>query len=214
MSKQRVFLLSPANSSGRRAGYLLNPRGQSELAKRLQAGQTVPLGELFAFMSKLYFRGKLAYAMKFAQPPPEVPGVLVITGNRGLIPADQPFAIEDLRGLTQAAIDHRDQDYRQSLLNSGLRLAVRIGPSCDVVLLGSIASQKYVEVLLECFGPQLLFPSDFVGRGDMSRGGLLLRCVASGEELDYMPVAGAVRRGARPAKLAPLPRGARQQEVI
>ena len=38
----------------------------------------------------------------------------------------------------------------------------------------------------------------------MSRGGLLLRCVAAGEELPYVPVKGAVRHGPRPPKLAPL----------
>ena len=74
------------------------------------------------------------------------------------------------------------------------------------MLLGSIASPKYVDVLLDIFGERLLFPEAFVGRGDMSRGGLLLRCVASGEELTYVPVAGAVRKGARPPRLDPATR--------
>jgi hypothetical protein len=34
----------------------------------------------------------------------------------------------------------------------------------------------------------------------------MLRCAASGQELEYIPVAGAVRRGRRPPKLAPLGR--------
>ena len=55
-----------------------------------------------------------------------------------------------------------------------------LGPDCDVVLLGSIASPKYVDILLTVFGDRLLFPVDFVGRGDMSRGGLLLRKAAEG----------------------------------
>jgi hypothetical protein len=71
------------------------------------------------------------------------------------------------------------------------------------VLLGSVASDKYVDLLLDVFGPRLLFPATFVGRGDMSRGGLLLRCVDAGKELDYVPVAGAVRHGPRPPKLQP-----------
>jgi hypothetical protein len=79
-----------------------------------------------------------------------------------------------------------------------------VGPECEVVLLGSIASGKYVELLQPIFGNQLLFPPAFVGRGDMSRGGLMLRCAAAGMELDYTPIAGAVRRGTRPPKLAPL----------
>jgi hypothetical protein len=43
----------------------------------------------------------------------------------------------------------------------------------------------------------------------MSRGGLMLRAAASGEELDYVPVAGAIRRGARPPRLVPLDKGPR-----
>jgi hypothetical protein len=46
-------------------------------------------------------------------------------------------------------------------------------------------------------------PTAFVGRGDMSRGGLLLRSADAAQELDYMPVAGAPRRGPRPARLPP-----------
>jgi hypothetical protein len=71
------------------------------------------------------------------------------------------------------------------------------------VLLGSIASGKYADVLLEVFGTRLKFPVSFVGRGDMSRGGLMLRCVAAGQELEYVPVAGAVRHGPRPPRLTP-----------
>jgi hypothetical protein len=52
----------------------------------------------------------------------------------------------------------------------------------------------------------LLFPPSFIGRGDMSRGGLMLRCAASGEELDYIPVAGAIRQGKRPPRLDPATR--------
>jgi hypothetical protein len=72
------------------------------------------------------------------------------------------------------------------------------------VLLGSIASPKYVDVLLDIFGNRLRFPRDFVGRGDMSRGGLLLRRAREGVELEYARIAGAARHGARPPKLPPL----------
>jgi hypothetical protein len=71
------------------------------------------------------------------------------------------------------------------------------------VLLGSVASDKYVQILHEAFGDRLVFPQAFVGRGDMSRGGLLLRAVDAGEELDYVPVMTSVRRGSRPGKLPP-----------
>jgi hypothetical protein len=69
------------------------------------------------------------------------------------------------------------------------------------VLLGSIATGKYVDVLLEVIGERLLFPTDFVGRGDMSRGALLLRAARDGKELIYEPVAGAIRRGRRARKV-------------
>ena len=85
-------------------------------------------------------------------------------------------------------------------------LAREIGPECDVVLLGSIASPKYVDVLTAIFGERLQFPIDFVGRGDMSRGGLLLRAARDGHELDYAPIAGAVLHGVRPPKLPRLAR--------
>jgi len=81
------------------------------------------------------------------------------------------------------------------------------------VLLGSIASPKYVDVLTDIFGARLQFPSAFVGRGDMSRGGLLLRHASDGAELEYEPVLGARRHGARPPRLAPLGRIAGLQKV-
>jgi hypothetical protein len=78
----------------------------------------------------------------------------------------------------------------------------------EFILLGSIATGKYVDVLSEAFGERLRFPRDFVGRGDMSRGGLLLQCAREGRELEYVPVAGAVRHGERPPKLPKIPRRA------
>jgi hypothetical protein len=64
-------------------------------------------------------------------------------------------------------------------------------------------------VLLAIFGERLKFPFVFVGRGVMSRGGLLLRLAAGGQELDYVSLAGAVRHGTRPPKLDPLCRAPR-----
>jgi hypothetical protein len=71
-------------------------------------------------------------------------------------------------------------------------------------LLGSVASGKYVDHLLPIFGNRLHFPKEFVGRGDMSRGGILLRSVTANRLLTHIPVAGAVRRGSRQPKLATL----------
>ena len=73
----------------------------------------------------------------------------------------------------------------------------------EVVLLGSMAAGKCVGVILEILRERLRVPADFVGRGDMSRGRLLLRSAVDRIELPYIPVAGAVRKGKRPPKLAP-----------
>ena len=72
-----------------------------------------------------------------------------------------------------------------------------------VGLTGSIATGKYANILIDAFGERLRFPIDFVGRGDMSRGGLLLRCAQEGRQLEYQAVVGAVRHGKRPPKLEP-----------
>jgi hypothetical protein len=205
----RVFLLSPANCSGLRAKMVLSDRAQFDLAVRLRSGDGVALGEVFAFVSGLYFKGKLAYALEFARPPEPGndivgSGALVITPTAGLRPAETAVTADAIRAFAAVDIAAKDPRYRRPLLASARALADEIGPGCDVVLLGSIASAKYVEVLTEVFGARLRFPIDFVGRGDMSRGGLLLRCVHSGEELTYVPVEGAVRHGARPPKLAPI----------
>jgi len=205
----RVFLLSPANCNGLRARRVVSDAAQFALAEQLRSATGAPLGEVFAFVSGLYFRGKLAYAKRFSSPPDPADrfvasGVLVITPNAGLRAADVAVTRESIQAFAGQPIDLANERYRRPLEQGARALAASIGPDCDVVLLGSIASGKYVEVLLPIFGERLLFPPAFVGRGDMSRGGLMLRCVTSGDELDYVPVAGAVRHGRRPPKLAPL----------
>src|SRR5262245_17490281 len=205
----RVFLLSPANCSGRRAKMVLSDRAQFDLAVRLRSGHGVALGEVFAFVSGLYFKGKLAYALEFARPPePGAPltgsGALVITPTAGLRPAETAVTADAIRAFAAVDIASNDPRYRRPLVASARALSEEIGADCEVVLLGSIASAKYVDVLTEVFGTRLRFPIEFVGRGDMSRGGLLLRCVRAGQELTYVPVTGAVRHGPRPPKLAPI----------
>lgn len=205
-SRPRVFLLSPANCNGTRARQALSPAAQFDVARRLQGSDGVPLGELFAFVSGLYFRGKLAYARRFAasmECESSGGGIHVITPNAGLRGPDTRVTADAVRVFASADIDPANAAYRGPLEASARALAGETGDA-EVVLLGSIASPKYVDVLLGIFGDRLLFPMDFVGRGDMSRGGLLLRHAAAGVELPYVPVAGAVRRGARPPKLPPL----------
>ena len=190
----RVFLLSPANCGGERAQLLLSSRAAFPLARRLRAAGGASLGEVMSFVSGLYFRGKLAYAEAFGVP-------LVITPDAGLRPADAPVTLGMLRASARVDIDAANPRYRRPLEQSARAVASLLKPDDTITLLGSIASDKYVGVLLGIFGERLSFPIDFVGRGDMSRGGLLLRCVRAGRELDYVPVAGAIRHGVRPPRL-------------
>lgn len=201
-SRRRIFLLSPANLAGIRAGYVLSAAGQSDVARRLR-GDGVTLGELFTFVSGLYFRGKLAYARAFSAPPLGMDGCFVITASAGLVSPDAVVTIDRIREMAVNDIDAGDRRYRTPLDRDCQLLEERLGADCDIVLLGSIATSKYVEPLLQVFCERLLFPAEFVGRGDMSRGGLMLRCVASRQELNYMPVLNAVCHGSRPPKLAP-----------
>src|ERR1700683_23311 len=201
----RVFLLSPANAAGVRAKMVASDRAQFELAVRLRSGG-VPLGELFSFISGLYFRGKLAYSKAFAQGAPGVGGAYVITASGGLIEPHLPVTREGLAEISAGKVEADDVRYRGPLARDARELAKRIGPNCEVILLGSIATPKYIEPLLGIFGERLLFPAEFVGRGDMSRGGLMLRCARAGQALTYVPVATAVRHGPRPPKLPKLSR--------
>lgn len=186
-------------------------RAQFDVALRLRSAAGAPIGDVFSFISGLYFRGKLAYARRFARPPEcegdaAGGGALVITPTAGLRDVSTPITLDALRDFATLDIATGGARYRRPLVASATALRREIGPDCSVVLLGSIASAKYVEILTDVFGDRLLFPADFVGRGDMSRGGLMLRSVSAGQELTYIPVAGAVRHGERPPKLAPLPR--------
>ena len=197
-----MFLLSPASCTGKRSQQLLARGAAFDLAVRVRDGGA-PLGEVFSFFSALYFRGKLTYSQRFAAPPGGAPGVLVITPSRGLVTPDLSLGVDDIRDFARVDIDVANRRYMQPLGETVRELRARLTPGTEVVLLGSIATPKYVELLVAELGKSLLFPSDFVGRGDMSRGGLLLRAARAGVELGYAPVDGAQRRGSRPAKLGP-----------
>ena len=207
----RVFLLSPANCGGSRARQALSPNATFALAVALRSPEGAPLGDVFSFMSGLYFRGKLTYARRFAKPvEPDNPivasGIHIITANAGLRSPDTLVTRAAVQAFGRGDIDADNPSYRRPLEASSRTLLAEIGPECDVVLLGSIASPKYVDILIDIFGTRLKFPIAFVGRGDMSRGGLLLRHADDGVELEYVPVLGASRHGSRPPKLAPLSR--------
>jgi hypothetical protein len=188
---------------------VMSDRAQFDLAQRLRGRGGAPLGEVFSFMSGLYFRGKLAYARAFARPPDpdstiSASGIFVITPTAGLRSPDTLVTRAALRAFGTVDVSADNIAYRRPLEASARAIRDDVGPECEIVLLGSIASGKYVEVLQGIFGDRLVFPADFVGRGDMSRGGLMLRSAASLDELRYIPVAGAIRRGPRPPRLAPL----------
>lgn len=196
-----IFLLSPAYCGGRRATYLMREGSRIALAARLADG-TLTLGEAFTFMSGLYFRGKIAYARAFGN---HATPALVITPTRGLLPPDTRITASLLNEFAKVDVVADDARYRRPLVRSVTQLAATLSNDARVVLLGSIATGKYVDVLTKCLGERLHFPVDFVGRGDMSRGGLMLRCAASGAELTYTTLRADVpRHGQRPPRLAPL----------
>jgi len=202
---EHIFLLSPANASGRRAKMLLNEAADFELARRLHSSG-LDLGEMFSFMSSLYFRGKLSYARAFSRANKVLPGVMIITPSRGLLLPDTLIRRETLLEMASCQVDAENPRYRLPLEQTARAILERFGGSFPVILLGSIATSKYVEPLLQIFGERLLFPAEFVGRGDMSRGGLLLRRSQQGSELGYIPVSKAKLRGPRPKKLPPIAR--------
>jgi hypothetical protein len=199
----RIFLLSPANAAGERGRLLSRPNANFDLALRLRSGGAT-LGEAFAFISGLYFRGKLAYAQAFAAPPSGVPGAFVITSGHGLMPPETAITLEQFERIASIPIDSTEARYREPLERACRTLDEIAGPECEFVLLGSVATLKYLEPMFGVFGHRLLFPEEFIGRGDMSRGGLMLRCARAGLELTYAPLGNLTRHGPRPPRLPKL----------
>jgi hypothetical protein len=200
---RRIFLLSPAYAGGQRARMILNERAQFELARKLRSKKGAPIAEVFTFLSGLYFRGKIAYAMTFARPVRGTSGVFIITPTRGLVDARTRIHLDDLREFSTVDIHEDDSRYRVPIDRDAQRLAKKLPLGSEIILLGSIATGKYVNVLLASLHERLRFPSEFIGRGDMSRGGLMLRCAVDRQELSYVAVAGAIVNGKRPPKLTP-----------
>lgn len=182
----KIFLLSPANCSGKRAGYLLSGASSSPLSARLRSSDGAPIGEVFTFMSALYFRGKLAYATAFAQPPKGWDGVQVIVPGKGLRPASERIDLAGLKQISTVDVDLEDRRYTRPLKRDAGKLADQLKGSDTVVLLGSIATPKYVEPLRDVLGERLHYPAAFKGMGDMARGSLMLRCATDRRELEYV----------------------------
>jgi hypothetical protein len=183
----KLFLISPANLSGTRAKQLASPRARFATALRYQSPDGVPIGEAFEFMSSLYFRGKLAYARRFAVPSPLIggDGIFVITSGFGLVPQNWPLTVERMKRMQKIDIDTVTRNYTKPLKEHAQLLARALEDDAQVVLLGSVATGKYVDVLRPILGDKLRFPSHFAGLGDMARGGLMLRAARQGRELPY-----------------------------
>jgi len=206
-----VFLLSPAIATGRRALQLAAPRASFAAADRLRSPEGLPIGEAFCFMSALYFRGKLAYARRFASAWAEQPAcggqesrldlqlvleagsILIIAPGFGLVSPEWPLTAERLRRLARTPVDPARRAYSAPLRRHARELASRLPAATRIVLLGSIATGKYLDLLLPILGERLLFPRAFAGTGDMRRGAMMLRAAASGEELEYAAAARAAR---------------------
>jgi hypothetical protein len=199
----KIFLLSPANTSGLRAKQLTSPRAQFDAARLYRSPEGVPIAVAFAFMSALYFRGKIAYALHFANPTPE--GVFVIAPGYGLVPYDWRITEERMTVMSKTDVDVRVSKYRKPLERDVRALAQTVGADAEVVLLGSVASGKYVDILLPLLGHRLRFPTAFAGLGDMARGGLLLRAVRAERELEYTTLDAPRHRG--PGGTGKIPEG-------
>ena len=97
------------------------------------------------------------------------------------------MTIDHLRQIASVPIDADEPRYREPLERGCRTLVELAGDDCDFVLLGSVATVKYLAPMVGVFGDRLLFPEEFIGRGDMSRGGLMLRCARAGAGVDLRP---------------------------
>lgn len=195
----RLFLLSPASLNGLRAKQLMSPRAKFDAAVRYRSETGVPIADAFAFMSALYFRGKIAYARRFAVPSPTLggDGIFVITSGYGLVPPDWPLTEERTKRMRKIDIDLTARSYTKPLRDHAERIAQALDRDTDdaeVVLLGSVATGKYVDVLRPILGDRLRFPRHFAGLGDMARGGLMLRAARAGVELEYVTLEASRKR--------------------
>ena len=187
------MLLSPANLGGKRGQQILDPKSDFALARALRSVGGAPLGDVFAFVSSLYFRGKREYQAAFARPPQGVRGGYVMTAGGGLCALDEAVTLERIRGWAAVAIHEQNLHFTAPLTRHASALLEASASDTRFVLLGSVATNKYVAPLLDVFGERLLYPTRFAGLGDMSRGGLLLAAVRDGRELDYEPVVNRTR---------------------
>jgi hypothetical protein len=124
-------------------------------------------------------------------------GAVDSIGLRALLAGD---GRRDHRDGRQSRLDEADVD---DALQRVRYLAYAVSGADGDPSPGAHRGRSYVDPLVRAFGYRLFFPPDFVGRGDMSRGGLMLRAASSGEELTYALVEGTTLHGPRPARFTP-----------
>ncbi len=183
-----MFLLSPANLGGKRGATLFAPSSKLALREQLASAQGAALGDVFSFVSSLYFRGKAAYARAFGHAAWGGESALVMTAGGGLCPLDMRVTQQRLEAWQRVQVSDRNPHFTAPLVRHACELLDVADAGARFVLLGSVASRKYVAPLLEVFGSRLLYPARFAGLGDMSRGALLLRAVREHHELEYASV--------------------------
>jgi hypothetical protein len=193
--RQSVFLLSPAHAGGVKAKLLVSEKSRFETALRFRSREGLSIAEAYSFMSALYFRGKVAYSLRFGSD------YYVIVPGFGLVPLDWKMTPARFDRLKEVEVDPRCAEYTRSLQKTASRVAASIPADCRVVLLGSIATDKYVNVLAPIFKRHLHYPKLFSGRGDMSRGALMLQASRTGQELEYAPVLSKLSCTVRQPKL-------------
>lgn len=181
----RIFLLSPARFGGPRSAMLLRPEADFDVAVRLRNG-VATLAEVYSFISGLYFRGKVAYSTAFGAPPPGIESAVIIAPGYGLLSPQTLMTPDRVREIGTIPVDEKHPPFREPLVAAAHELLKRTSDECQFVLLGSIATNKYTEPLLQVLGERLFFPQEFLGRGDMSRGSLMLRSAREGRELPYV----------------------------
>ena len=92
---------------------------------RTEAG--VEVADAFAFMSALYFRGKIAYARQFAVPSALIGGngIFVITSGYGLVPPDWRLTEERMKRMRRIDIDADARNYTKPLREHAQLIAVK-----------------------------------------------------------------------------------------
>lgn len=190
VSQHTIFILSPANTGGRRADSLLRGRSNHPVTRALDDPAGARIDDVFTYMSQLYFRGKRTYAETFADPPQGEPGVLVILPGHGLKDVNTRITQADLRAIASVSVNWREPRYALPLKRDVERLHANLVGGDRVVFLGSVATDKYLAILVAGFAERLLIPVQFPGLGSMSRGSLLLTSVESRTELNYTSLKG------------------------